>query len=196
MTYLFFDTETTGLPDMRRSAGFPGQPRICQLGAIVTDADGRIKAEANLIVKPDGWSIPPEASKIHGIGQDDAMAYGLSIKGVLSIFDRLLGMCRTVIAHNIQFDLFMLQIEAERAQMGIDLPGNHCCTMADSIDVLRLPPTPKMVAAGMDKFKSPNLQEAYRHFFGRDFDGAHDAMADVRACKEVFFALKQMKAAA
>ena len=40
------------------------------------------------------------------------------------------------------------------------------------------------------KFKWPNLQEAHQHAFGKPFDGAHDAMADLRACKDVYFWLK------
>jgi len=31
------------------------------------------------------------------------------------------------------------------------------------------------------------LSEAYRHAFGKDFDGAHDAMSDIRATKDVYF---------
>ena len=46
-----------------------------------------------------------------------------------------------------------------------------------------------MLAKGMTGYKRPSLTETYRHFFGRDFDGAHDAMADVRACRDVYFAL-------
>jgi DNA polymerase III epsilon subunit-like protein len=35
-------------------------------------------------------------------------------------------------------------------------------------------------------FKWPKLTEAYRHCYDRDFDGAHDALADVRATADVF----------
>lgn len=63
--------------------------------------------------------------------------------------------------------------------------------MRDATDLVQCPPTERMVAKGMKGFKSPNLQEAYKHFFGVEFEGAHDAMADVRACKDVFFKLKE-----
>lgn len=46
MGYLFFDTETTGLPDTRMPPEWEGQPHICQLGAIMTDEQGRVKAAA------------------------------------------------------------------------------------------------------------------------------------------------------
>lgn len=194
--YLFFDTETTGLPDYKMPAEWEGQPRICQLGAIVTDRDGRVKAEANLLIKPDGWTIPPAASAIHGISQSDAERYGLTIRGALSIFGRLMGMAEVLVAHNLKFDLFLLEIEAARTDLtrvAFDFPKGCYCTMTHASHVLQLPPTKRMQDCGFSKFKSPNLQEAHRHFFGRDFEGAHDAMADVRACREVFFALKKLE---
>ena len=40
-------------------------------------------------------------------------------------------------------------------------------------------------------YKWPKLEELYRKLFGRMFDNAHDALADVVATKECFFALKQ-----
>jgi hypothetical protein len=42
-------------------------------------------------------------------------------------------------------------------------------------------------------YKWPKLQEAYKHFFGEEFASAHDAMADLRACRRVFFHLLKEK---
>jgi len=45
--------------------------------------------------------------------------------------------------------------------------------------------------------KWPRLQEAHKHVFGKEFDGAHDALADVIACKNIYFwILSQQKAKA
>ncbi len=195
MTYLFFDTETTGLPNFYKEPSDPVQPRICQLGAILSDEEGRVKAEINLLIKPDNYVISPELSAIHGITQEDAMKYGLSIKGALSIFDRLLCMSKMVIAHNVKFDLFMLKIESTLSGVELHVPLNPYCTVEKSKDILQIPPTAKMLSSGIKGYKSPNLQEAHEHFFNRKFEGAHDAMADVRACKDVFFAIARDKAA-
>ena len=150
----------------------------------------------NFLVRPDGWVIPEAASSIHGITQQAAERYGLSTKGVLSVFARLASMADYAVAHNIMFDLQMIALEIERNGIILDLPKKYACTMEESRDILKIPPTPKMVAAGFDKYKSPNLQESYRHFFGREFEGAHDAMADVRACRDVYFAIQKMRLAA
>lgn len=190
MTFLFFDTETTGLSDRNMPPSWEAQPHICQLGAILTDAQGKVKAEMNFLVRPVGWTIPKAASDIHGISQPDAEKYGLSIKGVLTVFARLASMAEVLVAHNLPFDLFMLEIECARTGLTMDLPPTSACTMAESAPILQIPPTAAMLRSGRTNYKSPNLQEAYRHFFGRNFEGAHDAMADVRACKDVFFRLR------
>lgn len=191
MTYLFFDTETDGLvqkayplTDTRL------QPHICQIGAILTDEAGRVKAEANLIICPDGFVIPETASKIHGITQADALAYGFQIRGALSLISRMMLKAETVVAHNAEFDMDMMTIELYRHGMNPMKPKKVFCTMKETIDMVKCPPTERMRNAGMTGYKSPKLQESYKHFFGVEFEGAHDAMADVRACKDVFFALR------
>jgi DNA polymerase-3 subunit epsilon len=192
MTYLFFDTETTGLPNRRLALSDSSQPHICQLGAIVTDSIGSIKSEINLIIKPEGWIIPPEASKIHGITQEDAEKYGVSIKGALNLFSRLVSFSSVIVAHNISFDLELIAIQAERAELNIMFPDESFCTMKESHSHVKAPLTQKQIDAGFSGYKSPNLQETYKYFFGKEFEGAHDAMADVRACKDIFFELKRI----
>ena len=45
----------------------------------------------------------------------------------------------------------------------------------------------------LPKNKLPKLTEAYQHFFGKDFDGAHSAMANVNAYIEVYFEIKDIE---
>jgi len=40
--------------------------------------------------------------------------------------------------------------------------------------------------SGIPDFKALNLQETYKFFFGREFQGAHRAIADVIACREIY----------
>lgn len=60
--FLFFDTETTGLKS----------PHIVQLAALLTEEDGRECARLNVIIQPEGWTIPDEAAAVHGITTDIA----------------------------------------------------------------------------------------------------------------------------
>lgn len=186
--YLFFDTETTGLPNYKMPVDADSQPHICQLGAILTNSEGHVKAELNAIIRPDGWTIPEEASKIHGITMRDTLDYGFHIRGVMAMFTAMVKSCDIIIAHNIKFDQRM--IEREGGAEIFSLKKDMECTMEMARSILKIPPTERMMAAGFNDFKQPNLQEAYTHFFGKPFEGAHDAMADVRACRDVFFKMK------
>ena len=69
------------------------------------------------------------------------------------------------------------------------------CTMEAATPIVNLPPTERMVAAGITKPKPPKLEECIRHFFDESLEGAHDALIDVRACSRVFFHLKTLEKA-
>ena len=67
------------------------------------------------------------------------------------------------------------------------------CTMEAACSVVNLPPTAKMLAAGIHRPKSPKLEECVKHFFNEDLQGAHDAMVDVAACRRVYLHLKSLE---
>ncbi len=188
MTYVIFDTETTGLPNDRLPPDHPDQPHVCQLAAQELDDDRRVVTEINVLIKPDGWTIPAQATAVHGITQATAERYGIKVDGALALLRRMISRSRVVIAHNLEFDARMIARDARGASWA-DVSAVGYCTMTAGTDVVKRPPTERMLAKGMTGYKKPSLTEAYRHFFGRDFAGAHDAMADVRACRDVYFAL-------
>lgn len=66
--YLFFDTETTGTRNYKApSTDTRNWPRLVQIAWILTDEEGNRTHEGNLIVKPDGFTIPADAVRVHGI---------------------------------------------------------------------------------------------------------------------------------
>lgn len=99
-----------------------------------------------------------------------------------------------IVAHNFPFDQMMVWTELIRIQspeLAVFLGAQSYCTMENSSPILNLPPTQRMLAAGINKPKSPNLTEAYAFFHdGAKFDGAHDAMEDVRACRAVYYKIQ------
>lgn len=195
MTILFFDTETTGLPDKRSPVSATHQPHVVQLAAILTEDDGTERASISIIVNP-GVAIPEGASKVHGITDEVAAKYGVKPRVALTALRGLAMTADLVVAHNIEFDTFLVEVATDREGwpphviLGM---VRRFCTMEATTPILKLPPTERMVAAGFNKPKPPKLEEAYRHFFGKDLDGAHDALVDVRACRDVFFAVRALE---
>lgn len=195
MRALFYDTETSGLPLFHEPSEDPRQPHIVQLGALVVDLDTRKVIHAiDLIVCPSGWQIPADVSAIHGITHEHACDVGLAEPAVLNILRDLHARCDIRIGHNESFDARIVRIAHKRfhtdgaTEEWSNAPAR--CTQALSTPILKLPPTPKMLAAGRTHHKSANLREAYQHFMGKPLEGAHSAMADARACMDVWFAIQ------
>lgn len=184
MRYLFFDTETTGLP--KRQGGRVEQLRIVQLACLLTDRKGNVLETYNHIIRPEGYEIPEESQKIHGISTEKALAEGVSIEEAVSAFLKLYDRCDVVVAHNLEFDMDVIVAEADR------IDAWKVRKFKDTFDTMK--PLSKYVGIYMawkKDYKWPTLQELHTKVFGYEFDGAHDALADVRACARCFFELKK-----
>lgn len=182
---LFFDTETTGKANMKAGPSDPSHPHIVQLAALLTEDDGLERAGINFVIKPDGYEIPKEASDIHGITTEIATACGVPLFSALSAFNNLCCCADMLVAHNIDFDLLVSKAAFWRINKAARITTMDVfCTMKASTKLCRLP--------GPYGYKWPKLSEAYLHFTGTELVGAHDALADVRACARVFFAIRQL----
>lgn len=186
---LFFDTETTGVTSpLHPKSG--NQPHLVQLAFILTDPESRTRAEVNMIIRPDGWEIPKEASDIHGITTEMALLFGVPLRTAVSCFCHHMKIAEQLVGHNLQFDV--KAIECALWQIG---SGNSSeavrtkprfCTMENTKDLIKLPATKKQLAAGFGPYKSPKLTEAFKFYTGEPLEGAHDAMVDVRGCMLVY----------
>lgn len=197
---IFYDTETTGLPLFNEPSEDPRQPHMVQLAAVLVDADTNKELQCiDLIIKPKDWIITAEMTAIHGITQEMAMDLGVSEKTATEALLDLVG-TRLRIGHNEQFDARILRIATKRyfndERADAWKAGLSECTAGLTTKICNLPPTQKMLDAGRKHAKTPNLQEAYKHFFGEEFKSAHSALADVMACRAVYFAVKHQKQAA
>lgn len=186
--FLFFDTETTGKWIYDRPHSYSEQPHLVQLGALLTNADGAIAAQLEFIVKPEGWHIPDEVTKIHGITTEIALAHGLTRKTVIGAFNMLCRKADTVIAYNIDFDYRVMQANCYRefVENGMEKLKRECA-MRPCTKICQIP------KASGNGIKFPKLEEAYQHFFGIPMVGAHSALADTLACSKVWFELQKLK---
>lgn len=197
---LFFDTETTGLPDYRSPSNAAHQPHLVQLAHILCEDDGAEVESANVIVRPDGWTIPDEVAAIHGITTEIALEKGIPMADAMEAFLMARRRAELRVAHNVIFDdrimrIAMLRHGLTREEIEALEAARKFCKVQATTHLVNLPPTEKMLAAGFDKPKPPKLIECIKHFFGEELDGAHDAMVDVAACRRVYFHLKSLEAA-
>jgi DNA polymerase-3 subunit epsilon len=177
---LTIDSETTGIP----SPDFT--PEIVQLAAILQD-DGtrRVLGELNVIVRTSE-PIPAETTAIHGIDDRMSAAYGLAPLMVEGLLISLAGMADTIVAHNLAFDMKVIQGVWPVAHE-ILASKRQFCTMLESTALVGLHGT----HAGGKKW--PRLKEAYIHFYGLEPEGQHDAMMDARACRDIYCKLLEGK---
>lgn len=170
--FLFIDTETTGLP----RAGV--QPRIVSVAWVIADSAGVERIERALIVRPDGFRIPEEASRIHGITTERARAEGVPLAEALDALAGDVGTHRptAVVAHNLPFDRPIIDAEYGRLGRPSPLQGlRGICTVA--LSQRRWPG------------QSATLANVHRRLLGTDMAEQHEARADVRACRLVYFGL-------
>jgi DNA polymerase-3 subunit epsilon len=186
---LFFDVETSGLPNFNERARHPSQPHLVQFASIYRDGSG-VDEIYSQIIKPDGWIIPDDVAEIHGITTERAIAEGIPEAEVAGYFLSKMKEVDLMVAHNDTFDRFLMRIACRRFDLITDDDDlwwkqfPRFCTMRAMENICKLP------GKFAGKYKWPKLTEAYQHAFGRPLEDAHDALADVRACAEIYFWLQ------
>jgi len=188
--FLIFDTETTGLPKDFNAPVTDGDnwPRLVQIAWQLHDETGRLISAENLIVKPDGFTIPYNSVKIHGITTERAESEGLPLADVLAKFEGDRTKAKYVAGHNIEFDVNVTA--AEFARLGLPYPVLD----SELLDTKDLATEYCAIPGGKGgKFKWPTLTELHTKLFGKAFEDAHDAAYDVDATAKCFFALLERK---
>jgi len=180
---LFLDTETTGLPS-RWSAPYNEWPRMVSLAYMLCEDNGKVIDQMELIIKPYGYTIPKEASDIHGITQVIAEQQGNDIQMVLIQLATMVELADLVVFHNSSFDTGI--ISGEQKRLGYPPESLICrskklfCTKQQSTNICRIP------NVGRGGYKWPSLAELCA-FCGVENKGAHNALNDVIATKQCYF---------
>jgi DNA polymerase III subunit epsilon len=186
LSYLVFDTETTGLLQFDRPDDAPGQPRLASYALLFVGDDLQVTAAHHGLVKPNDWTMPIEAERINGLTTEMLRIAGQSVRVPLSLFADAIGEGRTLVAHNLAYDRRVMR--GEMMRLGWPEAQNvpvGLCTMMDLTQACGIPSTR---GAG---FKWPKLHEAICALLGREFHGAHGALADAMGCLDL---LRWMKA--
>ena len=185
MKFLFFDTETTGLPKKWNAPveEINNWPRLVQIAWQVYDQNKNLIEEHEYIVKPDGFSIPSEATKVHKINTQKAYETGEDLKEVLCFFYKSVDNADILVAHNYKYDYAIIASEFLRnGYKNVLKSKNNICTMLSTTNFCKIP--------GPYGFKWPKLEELYSILFSESFN-AHNALDDIRATSRCFWKLKE-----
>jgi DNA polymerase-3 subunit alpha len=117
--YLIFDTETTGLPKRWDAAiaDVDNWPRAIQIAWQLHDDLGNCIEHQDYLIKPEGFNVPYDAEKIHGISTELAIEQGLPLLEVLEKFNKALAKTKFVVGQNVNFDINIMGAEFYR--MGV-----------------------------------------------------------------------------
>ena len=124
--YLIFDTETTGLPKRWNApvTDVDNWPRCIQIAWQLHDDMGRCVEHQDYLIRPDGFNIPYDAEKIHGISTELATEQGLLLHEVLELFNVALSKTTFVVGQNVGFDLNIMGCEFHRLKVANGLTIN------------------------------------------------------------------------
>jgi len=192
---LGFDTETTGFPNMDLPPDDPAQPWPVQIAAVMMDENANVQSSINFLVNP-GVPIEAGALAAHGITQERVHRFGVKPITAVTMLYSMIARSDVLVGHNIGFDVNIVKMA--KLRLGISHANDlfdgreHFCTQRNSADIVNLPPTDKMVLAGLHQTpKVPKLAEAYQFFFGEQIVGAHDALNDTMAALRIYFEIKR-----
>lgn len=175
--YIVIDTETSDKPDFKLPADAPGQARLAEFAMVLLDDELQIIDTAQIYIKPDGWSMQPEAAAVNGLTDEFLKQNGKPVSVALDMYARAISEGCVVVAHNAQFDAKILRGEFRRANRHDWFEQTkQTCTMRSMQQWLKSQGRPA---------KWIKLSEAAA-IAGYTPTGAHAGMADVMTCVEVF----------
>lgn len=177
-----FDVETSGLGK---------QDRVVSIAAVFYDDTlENLEFEFSSLIKPEGWFMaPPEwdangkaksASAVNGLTHEKLLDEGRPMLEVWNELKPWFDASHTIAGFNVSFDHRMLEQEAGHL-------GQLTIVPKRKTQCLMLPMAAAIGEPGQrGDFKWPKLGAAFKHCYGTDFIGAHDALADVKATRDIW----------
>ena len=188
--YLIFDTETTGLPRNWKASiqDINNWPRCVQIAWQLHDDLGKLIEQKEFLIKPDGFDIPFDVEKIHGISTELAQQKGHPLADVLDQFLEVLSQSTFIVGQNVGFDINIIGCECVRLEKDTEWVSKQILDTCNEKTALLC----KLPGGRGGKYKLPNLSELHLHLFGESFQEAHNASADVEATSRCFLELVRL----
>ena len=192
-TILTYDTETSGFRSKSKTHDDPTQAWVVQLGWILSTEERELSTGNFILFPPGNGDIHFKAQETHGISPEDARKFGHPDETLIKVFLHDVMRADLLVCHNRSFDVDFLKdiiarnLSVDAAIDFAELP--YYCTMKTE-GVMELCGLPW--GKSKTRLKWPKLTELYSILFdGETFDGAHDALADVRATRRCYYELKR-----
>jgi DNA polymerase III epsilon subunit-like protein len=182
---LTIDIETTGLPP--KGADYETQydkfPRIVEFAYKIND-----EPVQSAIINQQGFVIPDDVIKIHGITNDIANASTYKLKDIINrILAEGVG-AKFIVGHNIYFETSIIKANTIRLCKTGEIPPESYDAMNTLLDKDKRIDT---VRKGMVLTKKwPKLHELYHFLFKKEFN-RHHAADDCQATYECYIELKK-----
>jgi DNA polymerase III epsilon subunit-like protein len=192
MKVVVLDVETTGLPQGRNISPKETHkwPYVVQFSWLVYDmgTNKLLKYRDHIIALPQGYVVPAESARIHGITTEKMRAEGVPLKPLLTEFKKDMQDCHTLVAHNVEFDRNVLEAEYYRHHFTKTLQHIRkieFCTMQYSKALCGI----EMIHpySGKKVFKYPKLLELHQTLFGSVPDNLHNSLIDIMVCFRCFY---------
>ena len=190
MSILVIDFETTGLVK-EGVTDFLAQPGICQIGAVILDrgigpnvggshtvGEWNFDGQLESFINPEIAQWEAGAIKVHGLSPEKVR----DEPTFFEFFPKLAAFakgCSHWAGYNTKFDRDVLWFQLLRYGFERNFPWPP-----GEIDVMQLAAR-RLNIQGKRGQKWPKLVDAYTEVFGKSYEGAHDALADVRATGEL-----------
>lgn len=190
---LVFDVETTGLIP-KHTLDTDKMPYIIQLSFVLFNAKTlQIIKKYNSYIKIKNIIIEDKIIELTGITNSICENRGISIIDAITELYNAYINCHCIIAHNLNFDRKMIEIEMIRNKLTYPIFRNNIiplyCTMMESINICNI-----TVDGKNGKFKKfPKLVELYNQLFRYIPDNLHNSMVDVIVCLRCFLKIKMRK---
>ena len=188
MITLFFDTETSGLPNQKETYKHRDQPWIVQL-ALILASETKTYHKMSFLIHSEGREINPHAQRVHQISTNDCER-GLREILAAKLFEQIACEAEQIVCHNVKFDRLLVLSMLHRQGMTLfcdwlsALPA--ICTMEDTTEYCALLPK------RWGSYKWPKLTELHRILFDNDYLSAHSALADVEATRRCYYKLQEL----
>ncbi len=190
--YLVLDTETIGLPKINKFNQFPyykklnkyDTARIVQISWAIYDNNDELMKTEDHIIKPNGFYVNPDSTKIHGISMSKAVNEGKDIKKALDIFMKDVNDVDIIVCHNVVFDINVIKSEMWRLKRRKDIE-----TLSDIKSICTLEKAKKLQL--QRKVKNCKLETLYRYYFNKEIENAHNSLYDVLNTGKVFAKLRE-----